>query len=177
MLDNGYQQREILATLDWSDGGHNQVGGYAGTVHRKHDHFSRRDYSDINARGTYGWLPTRNIRLNVSAWHEVWAYDDLTTSYSRNRGVGLEPRWTPFSTITISGRILREQRDFLGDPGIVAALATRKDTAVRRDLAVVYQPAPSYTFNVSVGDDRRESNQSQFSFYSKMVNIGATFQM
>ena len=177
MLDSGYQQREVLATMDWNDGGHNLFGGYAGTVQRKHDHFSRRDFNDINARGTYGWLPTGNIRLDASAWHEVWAYDDLTTSYSRNLGISLEPRWMPYSTITVSGRIQRERRDFLGDPGILVLTTVRQDTALMRDLAVSYQPAPNYTFRGSVGDQRRDSNQSQFSFYSKMVSISARLEM
>lgn len=177
MLDSGYQQREVLATIDWNDSGHNRLQGQAGTVKLKHDHFSSRDFNDINARGTYSWFPTGTIRLNVSAWHEVAGYDDLTTSYSRNLGISLEPRWMPYSTITVSGRIQREHRDFLGNPGILVLATNRQDTAVRRDLAVSYQPAPRYTFSVSVGDDKRESNQPQFGFYSKMVSLGATLQM
>lgn len=177
MLDNGFQQREILATLDWNNSGHSLFQGQAGTVQRKHDHFSRRDYNGFNARGTYSWIPTAKARLNATAWHEITAYDDLNTSYSLNRGISLEPSWMPTSTITVSGKIQREQRYFLGDPGILVLTTKRKDTSVTRELAVSYQPTPSYSFNVSVGNDKRDSNQPQLSFNSETVSISATFQM
>jgi exopolysaccharide biosynthesis operon protein EpsL len=176
MIDNGYQQREILATVNWNDRGQS-LWGQAGTIQRKHDHFSSRDYHDINARGTYTWLPTDKTKLNASAWHEVWAYDDVTTSYSLNRGISLEPSWMPTSTITVSGKIQHETRDFLGNPGILILTTNRKDTSVTRNVTVSYQPIPSLSFNVSAGDDKRDSNQPLFGFNSETVSISATFQM
>jgi exopolysaccharide biosynthesis operon protein EpsL len=177
MLDNGYHLREILATVDWNYSGHSLLQGQAGTVQRKHDHFSSRDYHGINARGTYTWLPTVTVRLGVSALREITAYDDLTTSYSLNRGISLEPSWTATSNITVSGKIQHETHDFLGNPGILVLATTRKDTYDTRNLTVSYQPAQSFSFNVSVGDDKRDSNQPLFSFNSETVSIGATFQM
>lgn len=177
MLDNGYHQREILATAELNFSGHSLLQGQAGTVQRKHDHFSIRDYDDINARGTYSWLPAAGVRLNVSAWHEIWAYDDLTTSYSLNRGMSLEPSWTATSTITVSGKIQREHRDFLGNPGILVLTTQRKDIEVTSNITVSYQPTRNYSFNVSVGNDKRDSNLSLFSFNSETVSISATFQM
>ncbi len=177
MTDNGYHQREILATADWSYSGHSLLQGQAGTVQRKHDHFSSRDYKDINARGAYIWLPAAAVRLDTSAWREITAYDDLASSYSLNRGMSLEPSWTPTSKITVSGKIQHEKRDFLGDPGILALTANRKDTSDTRKLTVSYQPARSYSFNVSVGDDKRDSNGSLRSFDSKTISINALFQM
>jgi hypothetical protein len=151
--------------------------GQAGQVQRKNDHFSIRDYNGITARGTYIWLPTDKVRLGVSAWREIWASDDLTTSYSLNRGMGLEPSWTPTSTITVSGKIKHEICDFLGDPGILVLTTNRKDTSDTRELRVSYQPTRSYSFNVSVGDDNRDSSLPLLSFRSETVSISATFQM
>jgi exopolysaccharide biosynthesis operon protein EpsL len=177
MIDNGYQQHEILATLDWNDGGHNLFWGHAGPVQHKEDHFSVRNYNGFNARGHYAWLPTGKIRLDISAWHELWTWDDMTTSYSLNRGISLMPSWMPVATITVSGKIQHEKRDFLGDPGILVLTTNRKDTAVTRELTVSYQPTRSYSFNVSVGNDKRDSNLPLFSFNSETVSINATFQM
>jgi exopolysaccharide biosynthesis operon protein EpsL len=177
MIDNGYHQREILATVDWNYSGHSLLHGQAGQVQRKDDHFSSRDYNDINARGTYTWLPTATVRLGVSAWREITAYDDLTTNYSLNRGISLEPSWTATSSITVGGKIQRETRDFLGNPGILVLATKRKDTSVTRNLTVSYQPTQSFSFNVSVGDDKRDSNLPLLSFRSEMVSISATFQM
>jgi exopolysaccharide biosynthesis operon protein EpsL len=177
MLDNGYHQREILATADWNYSGHSLLHGQAGQVQRKNDHFSIRDYNGINARGTYTWLPTDKVRLGVSAWREIWAWDDLTTSYSLNRGMSMDPSWTPTSKITVSGKIQHEMRDFLGDPGILVLTTNRKDTSDIRVLTVSYQPTRSYSFSVSVGDDNRDSNIPLLSFNSETVSISATFQM
>ncbi len=173
LLDNGYRQRELYATLDWNDGGHNLFQGQAGRVQRIHDHFSSRDYNDINARGTYSWLATGHLRLNATVWREIWAYDDLTTSYSRNRGVGLEPKWTPWPTITVSAKVSRERRDFLGNPGIFMLAVARQDTVLAHDLTLTYQPALGYRFEASVSDDKRDSNLSLFSYYSKMASVSA----
>ena len=177
MISDGYQQREILATLDWNDGGHNLFKGEAGTVQRKNDFFSVRDYNGYNARGTYTWLTTGKVRLDISAWHQIWAWDDLATSYSLNRGISLTPSWTPVATITVSGKIQRETHDFLGNPGILVLTTQRSDIENTSSLSVIYQPAPSYSFNVSVGDDNRDSNQPLYSFKAATVSIGATFQM
>jgi exopolysaccharide biosynthesis operon protein EpsL len=177
MIDNGYHQREMLATVDWNYSGHSLLQGQAGQVQRKDDHFSIRDYNGINARGTYTWLPTDKVRLGVSAWREITAYDDLTTSYSLNRGISLDPSWTPTSKITVSGKIQHEKRDFLGDPGILVLTTNRKDTSDIRVLSVSYQPTRSYSFSVSVGDDNRDSNLPLYSFRSETVSISATFQM
>jgi exopolysaccharide biosynthesis operon protein EpsL len=177
MIDNGYHQREILATADWNYSGHSLLQGQAGTVQRQDDHFSIRDYNGITARGTYTWLPTDKVRLGVSAWREITAYDDLTTSYSLNRGMSMDPSWTPTSKITVSGKIQHEIHDFLGDPGILVLTTNRKDTSDIRVLTVSYQPTPSYSFSVSVGDDNRDSNLPLYSFRSETVSISATFQM
>jgi len=177
MLDSGYLQREVLAFIDWKDGAHNELQGQAGTVQRRHEHFSARDYSDINARGTYSWLASSEVTVNVSGWREIWAYDDLATSYSRNRGLALEPRWMPYSTLTISARFQHEQADFLGDPGILPFMTTRRDTIVTRNFAITYEPAPRYSFKMSIGDDKRDSNESIFSYYSRIASVSATLQL
>lgn len=177
MLGSAYRQREVLATVDWSNGAHSEFHGTGGSVQRRHDLFPVRDYDDITARGAYMWSPTGHVRLTLSAWREIWAYDDLLSSYSRNRGVGLEPRWTPYPTITVSGRIIRERRDFLGNPGTLPLTVPREDKVLTRNLAVIYRPAPSFDLKVDVGDDRRDSNQGFLSYYSRMVSVTATLHM
>lgn len=177
MTDNGYHQREVLATLDWNYDGHSIIHGQAGGVQRKHDHFSSRDYRSINARGNYTWLATGKLKLNASAWREVTAYDDLTSSYSLNRGLSLEPTWAATSSIAVIGKIRHETRDFLGDPGILALPTMRRDTYNARTLAISYQAARSTSVNISWSNERRESNRPLFGFYSEAVSVSATFQM
>lgn len=177
LLGSGYRQREVLATVDWGNGAHSEFHGTGGTVRRRQDLFAARNYDDINARGTYIWSPTGHLRLTLSAWREIWAYDDLLSSYSRNRGVGLEPRWTPYPTITVSASINRERRDFLGNPGMVPLAVARRDRLLTRSLAIIYQPAPSFSLKVDMGDDRRDSNQAFLSYYSRMVGVTATLHM
>lgn len=177
MVDNGYRQSEALATADWNFSGHSLLHGQAGAVQRKHDHFSSRDYNEFNARASYAWLPTAKVRLDASAWREVWAYDDLTSSYSLNRGLSLEPSWAPTSKITVSGRVQREKRDFLGNPGVLVLSASRVDTYDARKLTVSYRPTRNCHLNASLGDEKRNSNQSQYNFNSEMISINAIFQM
>ncbi len=177
LLDNGYQQSEVLASVDWTSRANNRLQGQVGTVERRHANFASRNYRDVNARGQIGWQATGHVRLDASAWREIVAYDDIISSYSRNRGVGLEPSWMPYSTITVSARLQRERRNFLGDPGLIAPAMTRQDTVLTRALALAYQPAPSYSFKVSMSDDRRDSNLPLLSYYSKMVSVDATFEM
>jgi len=176
-FDNGYHQREVLATADWNYSEHSRLQGQAGKVQRKHDYLSGRDYSDITARGTYSWLPTAKVRLNTSAWREVTAYDDLTASYNLNRGMSLESIWAPTSKITVSARIQHEKHAFLGDPGLLVPATNRKDTSDMRKLTVSYYPAQSYSFNVSVSEDKQDSNLPQFSFDSETLFISIIFQM
>lgn len=90
---NNYSQDEVDAKIDWRLTGKTRLQFVGGWVHRKYDVLTDQDYRGVNARAILDWSITGKSSLNVQAWHEIGAIDNLTVAYSINRGLSLGPRW------------------------------------------------------------------------------------
>lgn len=90
---NNYSQNEVDAKLDWHLTGKTRLQFVGGWVNRKYDILTDQNYRGINARAILDWSITGKTSLNVQAFHEIGAIDNLTTAYSINRGLLVAPTW------------------------------------------------------------------------------------
>lgn len=178
-VDNGFNQDQLLATVYWLYSGYIRVNGQAGVVNRGHNQFSERDFSGKTMRGTLSWLGSGKSQVDLTAWDEVDAYDNLTTSYTRSKGVSLGPTWNPSGKLDISARLQRVRRDFLGDPlsklfpGL--HIPIRQDTVNSASLSVNYQPVRAVTISTSIQTERRSSNQALADYADNTINLSMSF--
>lgn len=175
-VDNGFTQDQLLATVNWLYSGHIRVNGQAGAVNRAHKQLAERDFSGKTMRGTLTWLASGKGQVDLSAWDEIDAYDNLTTSYTRSKGLSLAPTWSPTGKLSVAARLQHLKRDFLGDPGLLLSpQPTRQDTVNSASLSVNYQPVRAVNISTGIQAERRSSTQSLVDYADKTINLNMSF--
>lgn len=178
-VDNGFNQNQLLATVNWLHSGHLRVKGQAGIVDRAHNQLSERDFSGKTMRGTLTWLASGKGMLDLTAWNEVDGYDNLTTSYTQTKGISLEPTWSPTGKLSVSARLQHLKRDFLGNPSLKlfpgSLTPVRQDTLNTASLSVNYQPVRTLNISTSVQKERRSSNQSSAAYSDNTISLNMSF--
>ncbi len=178
-VDNGFTQDQLLATLNWLYSGHIRFNGQAGLVSRTHNQLEARDFSGSTMRGTLTWLASGKSQVNLVAWNEIDGNDNLTTSFTRSRGISLAPTWVPTDKLSVSARLQYSERDFLGDPSLQLSpgllTPTRRDRVNLASLSVNYQPMRNVNIASSIQSERRNSNEALADYVSNSVNLNASF--
>ena len=176
-VDNGYSQDQLLATMDWLYSGHIRVTGQAGVVSRTHNQVSARDFSGNTMRATVNWFTSGKSRIELGLWNEIDAYDDLTTSFTENKGSSLGASWELSSKFSVSALLKRSKREFLGDPGMVLApQATRVDTVKSSSLSLAYQTSSAINISATVQAEKRSSNRAFIDYQANTYNLSASFR-
>lgn len=177
-IDNGFTQNQLLATVNWLYSGHFRVSGQAGVVNREHNQLSARDFSGKTMRGTLTWISTGKNQVDLTAWNEVDAYDDLTTSFTVSKGLSLGPSWNLTPKLGVSMQLKHLKRDFLGDPGLLLSpQPTRFDTVNSASLSVNYQPMRAASISVSAQTERRSSNRAFMDYSDTTFNLSMSFEI
>lgn len=162
-VDNGFTQNQLLATINWLYSGHIRVNGQAGAVNRSHNQLSERDFSGKTMRGTLTWFASGKGQVDLTAWDEIDAYDNLTTSFTQSKGLSLGPTWNPTAKLNVSARLQHLRRDFLGDPVVKLftnlPIPVRQDTVNSASISLNYQPVRAVNISTSIQAERRDSNQ------------------
>ena len=175
LVDNGFTQTQLLATINWLYSGHIRLNGQAGVVSMDQNEFKERNFNGKTMRGTLSWIASGKTRIDLTAWNEIDAYDDLTTSYTQSKGVSLGPTWAATGKISVSALMQHVNRAFLGDPLLVLypnlQIAERQDTIDTSSIGVNYQPLNAVSISGSIQFERRTSNRLDTDYADKAFNL------
>lgn len=177
LLDNSYDQDDLMAKLDWRATGKSRLQFLGGRVQRKHEAFPARDFNGFNARVTATWAPTAKTAVVLSSWRETGSYDDLTAGYTVNRGLSLAPIWNMTAKVRIDGLFRYQTRDF--DPSgaaLNAQSANRKDTFRYSSLALTYAPSAALQVGLSVYRDQQDSSRPLNGYRANGAMINARYE-
>ncbi|NMM39112.1 MAG: putative exosortase B-associated extracellular polysaccharide biosynthesis transporter EpsL [Glaciimonas sp.] len=159
VVDNSYDQNEIKAKINWLLTGKTQLQFLGGHVQRKHDFFSARDYSGLNARLIANWQATGKIGVTLSGWREIGALDDLTASYTLNQGVSIGSTWDLTSKLRLDGQLKHETSDYSGAAAFTSLLpADRKDIFRTASLKLTYRTTDHLQLAALLYRKNRDSN-------------------
>ncbi len=150
-IDNGYDQKEVMARINWVVTAKSRLLWTGGWVERKNASFSQRDFSGFNARMIYAWEPTSKLGLTINAWRETAAMQQLTASFSLNTGVSVVPSWNITQKVALEGSFSYETREFsrfavLTDPLPLGRNNTIRNAAVK----LTYTPYLGLQLSASV---------------------------
>jgi exopolysaccharide biosynthesis operon protein EpsL len=159
LVDNSYEQDEVKAKINWLVTRKTELQFLGGWVQRKHDDaFAARDYSGFNARLNANWQVRAKLGIAAGAWREIGALDDVTTSYTLNRGASLGATWDATDKVRIDGQYRHESSDYAATVASDPTLAGRKDTLRRAVFRVVYKATPRLQFSgLAYRNDRRST--------------------
>lgn len=176
-VDNSYIQNELMGKINWQLSGKTGVQFLGGYVTRDHDEAPVRDFKGFNARAVGTWMPTSKVGLTLNAWREAGAYENLTASYTLNRGLSLTPTWELTSKLRLDGLLRYEKREYAGDsfyvyPGGV----TRLDKARYASISLQYKPVQKMQIELSAYRDERDSNYSTYFYRANGLAIHSRYQ-
>jgi exopolysaccharide biosynthesis operon protein EpsL len=140
LLDRGYTQDELKANIYWHFSAQSQLQFLGGVARRRHEIFSQRDESGVNARAIYHWLPRSKLHINAIAWREFAAIDATALNSALLTGASLDATYDITSKIgaTVSGKT--ERRRFSPIPGVVLGTSSLEDSTRDLTLGLVYAP-------------------------------------
>lgn len=168
-LDNGFQQHDLMGTLDWSLSTKTRFQGQAGIVKKEGHNTSERDFVEFSGRGTLTWQPSVKNKLDLAIWRNVSNYEDLATSYAINQGISLESSWYPTSKTLLNGRLQHETREFISENH-------RADTTNSARMTFTYRPINKLTLNANINAETRVSKVSR-SYDDVSVSLSAAFEL
>jgi exopolysaccharide biosynthesis operon protein EpsL len=160
VFDNNYTENEANAVVAWRLSGATLFNGTIGWTERRHDNFSARDFSGVTGRLSSTWEPTGKLRLTVTGIRDIRTLEDVTANYVLVNSVSVSPAWAVTSKIVLQATLIREEREYLGDPGIVVTdLQTREETLKTASIGVTYSPLRYLDLTLSYQRGDRRSNR------------------
>lgn len=159
-FSSDYDQKEVMAKVNWSVTEKSQFLVTGGWVDRKNADFVERDFSGFNARGTYTWAATEKLGIAINGWRLTSSMQNLTANFSLNTGVSVNPYWQITQKFRLEGDFSYETRNFnrfsrIFDPNLPLG---RKNTFRNATLRAVYIPYPSLLLSASIYHSDLESD-------------------
>ncbi len=174
VIDSSYQELDTGLTVDWRPSRMSALRGRVGVTKREYDSFSDRDFSGVTWSGDYTWKPRKRYRVKASFWRDLDAYSDAVTSYVVESGFGLEGEWQATSKTTLRLDAASRQRDYDGDPTVVAGAdgPTRSDDVLTYGVHGELAFTPKVTFTLGYEYEERESNLNRWDFDCYTIVLG-----
>ncbi|MDP2222967.1 XrtB/PEP-CTERM-associated polysaccharide biosynthesis outer membrane protein EpsL, partial [Nitrosomonas sp.] len=175
--DNSYDQKEVMAKINWMVSEKSRFYGTGGWVERKNASFTQRDFSGFNARILYEWQPTSKVGLTVNGWRETSSMQALTASFSLNTGASIIPSWNITQKVRLEGIFSYETRNF-------SSFAIRTDeilplgihnTLRNAAIKLIYNPYLGLQLSASVYNNHLKSDTAFGGFSANGANINLQY--
>lgn len=112
VVDEGFQQDEIKARVNWRGSGITTVDVLAGWAKRKHAFFTERDISGVNGRATVVYTPRGKTRFTGAVWREFAPLESNVVSSSLNKGASLNVEYAATGKTRINANLRSERRKY-----------------------------------------------------------------
>jgi exopolysaccharide biosynthesis operon protein EpsL len=175
-VDNSYQQDEVKAKINWLVTEKTQLQFLGGLVKRKHDAFTARDYSGMNARLQASWQASAKLGVALGAWREIGALEDTTVSYTLNRGLSLGSTWNATEKVRLEGQLRHETSDYSATAALASTLPERKDTVRRASLKLVYRVTPQLQLGAQAYRNERRSTLAGNTYPSSGAQLFSKYE-
>lgn len=175
--DTSYDQKEVLAKINWVVSAKSNLNGTGGWVDRKNASYQGRDFSGFNARMVYRWQPTSKIGLSVSGWRESAAMQQLTARFSLNTGVSVAPSWNITEKVRLEGNFFYQTMKFdrlsnLTDESFVVGT---NNTLRNSSIKLTYTPYLGLQLSASIYNNYLKSDSSLGGFNANGANVNLQY--
>jgi exopolysaccharide biosynthesis operon protein EpsL len=187
-VDSGFEQASQELRLDWRLSGKSKLNLKLGHTQREHDHFSLRDYEGTYGSADYLWNNGGKFNFKLNARQDYTSFqsspqrdlldalagvDYYNSSYYRSQLVSFAPSWQLLNKISLSGKLQREERDYIGGILTVAELQKRQDTLQLASVSLDWMPRDVVAISLHMSRQDRSSNLPSADFIANSVGISA----
>lgn len=175
LFDKSYVQNELSTVADWQLTGKSSIKLKLGITNRSYDLHPNRNFTGPTGRVTLEWRPTAKLACIFSSWRDIYAVEEVSSSYVDGRGVSLTPTWNITSKLSMQAKLSYEEQSHTGEPIVVINAPLRQDTLQSAMLMISYSPLKNAQLSVSAQHDERRSNQSQLDFVDNTMMATAAY--
>jgi hypothetical protein len=173
LADTGYNEKEAEARLNWLLSGHSRLNLRAAYLTREHDNLSARDYSGMEGRADYYWLPTGKLQIAFSANTALSSFWNIDSSYTRENTLSISPAYNLTNKIKLTAVASISERKFLGE-GLIPS-ANRLDKTRNFSAGIDWSPWRNFTFGADLRHSKRDSNVIGLDFTDTRAGVDASF--
>ena len=158
-VNNDYEEREVAVVGTYALGERLRADGRLGRTSRRYTDIDTRDFEGTTWRVGAEWLPGNKTILALALYKEPRSIIDVSAAHVLVNGVSFGPSWAATNKLVFSGRLVREQREFQGDPRLALGLVPLRDETyniVR--LGVGWEPQRHWQVGAAVDIGERTSN-------------------
>jgi hypothetical protein len=130
-----------------------------------------RDFQGVTQRWDLDHALTGKTAINFTAYQDLFPVEEVLATYVKSKGFGINPIWNPTSKISMRAGWGYEERDFLGNPGILVTDSNRYDELRLANLSLTYLPTTKSMLQVQYQGQNRKSNISNFAFKFNSINL------
>ncbi len=172
LSDTGYNEKEAEAKLNWLLSGQSRLNLRAAYLTRDHDNFSQRDYSGMEGRADYYWIPTGKLQFGFSANSILSSYWNSDSSYTRENTLSFSPIYNLSNKIRLSANASIYERTFLGG-GFVPS-THRVDRGKSVSAGIDWSPWRNFTLGTNLRYSSRDSNISGLDYTDTTAGVDAS---
>jgi hypothetical protein len=148
LVNNDFEEREVALVATYALGPRLRADGRLGRT--------TREYSELPSRD---WLPGNKTSLALAFFKEPRSIIDIAASHVLVEGVSFGPSWAPTAKLVLSARLLREEREFAGDPRFAIGLEPLRDETIDAlRLGIGWEPQRHWQVGVALDTGKRSSN-------------------
>jgi hypothetical protein len=159
LVNNDFDERELSLVATYALGPRLRADGRVGRTTRKYSELPSRNFEGSTWRFGGEWLPGNKTSLALAFFKEPRSIIDVAASHVLVRGVTFGPSWAPTAKLVFSVRLLREDREFQGDPRLALGLEPlREETIDALRFGIGWEPQRHWQVGVALDTGKRSSN-------------------
>ena len=174
-IDNDFTEDEVALVAGYAPGASLRTLWRIGRTKRQYDEIPGRDFSGTTYRAHVEWLPGAKTILAFDAYREPRSILDVAAGHVLVNGLSFGPSWAATNKLVFSARLIRERREFEGDPSLflVPGGTLRDEVVYTTRLGVGWEPMRHWELSAAIDFGERESNFAgrDYNFTAAMINL------
>lgn len=158
LVNNDFKEREVALAATYAIGPRLRADGRVGRTTREYTELPSRDFEGTTWRVGGEWLPGNKTSLALAFYKEPRSIIDIAAGHVIVKGVTFGPSWAPTAKLVLSLRLLREAREFQGDPRFALGGPLRDETIDGWRFGVGWEPERHWQVGLALDGGKRDSN-------------------
>jgi len=178
LVDNDFDEREVAAVLGYNVGPQLRVGARLGRTERTYSQIPGRNFEGTTGRLDVAWRPGNKTLLEFEAYRVPRSIIDIAASHVLVSGFAFGPSWAPTAKLVFSARLVRENREYSGDPAAALGVATLREEAVRAwRFGAGWEATRRHRLGIALETGERSSNLlgRDYDYAAVMANFRYAF--
>lgn len=172
--DSQFDENETGAAAHWMWTGNSTFDGRIGYLDRKHRTFASRNFSGPVGSVNFTYALTGKTQLQLSANRTLSSTQSLTTSYSQDETISINPVYYATGKITVRPSYVVTRRSFKA--GLVRTGDDLQMTMRDTSLSIDWNVQRALSLSVTLTRSNRTSNDAVYQFSDRAATIQAALR-